>query len=267
MGRGPFKKKKSYTPRRQREREHNHWLSEGADGQDSLLLELDPYLYCLDQTISTIAASIWHKYEGEATNPFGMLVQSEGSVGWHIGYLSQKYNLYVHCEELDPVIEQAAERFGLQLISMENEHELLHGIEFFLYTRTLWTDTSSFSKAVHRAIDLRAPDGTICFALAAEGTRERPVLRWQDGSTNELHEICRDIELFAAEPPETFVIPLAETDPFEGLALSAFLKRNRDFFGRDVRDLLVRRMHEADFLDMFSREDGRSRCAVLLVAD
>ncbi|HQH27019.1 MAG TPA: hypothetical protein PLP17_06450, partial [Oligoflexia bacterium] len=48
-------------------------------------------------------------------------------------------------------------------------------------------------------------------------------------------------------------------------ALPAFLKRNRDFFGRNMREVFLERMQEADFKESFRPASAQTIWALALV--
>jgi hypothetical protein len=238
-------KTKPYSGRHREEGPPRHWLHEGSTGQESLLLELDPCLYALDQALATVAASVAHSVDHGEEKPYAVLVPPAQTVGWQLGFLSKNYNVYVWSETFDEVLGQAADRFGAQVIDGDLYAELEHEIDLFVYTDYSWRSARQFAQTIKETKKLLSVAGKACFAVSARGDGSLRQVNWQDGSGTSLSKIMQEGFPHVAPPEQLRKVCLSQLEP--NSILPAFLKRNRDFFGRNMREEFLERMQEMDF--------------------
>ena len=260
------KRKKTHNRRRPGSDDSGHWLNEGINGEESLLLELDPYLFACDQMLSTLSSSVAHRAETEAKGelPFAVLVPPEGSVGWQLGYLSKKFNVYIWADEGDDFLREAADQFGAKVISGDLETELTQPIELFLFTDD-WQTQSEFISSLREARDCLSICGTIGAVLKAKGLAVPERVCWADGDECGV-TVLQNGGLFPlTAPSELLYARLSDLRPSEGEAFKGFVKRNRPFFGKNLRELLLSRMEEPEFASTFRTAGLESAWVILSI--
>ena len=92
-----------------------HWLGEGLDGQESLFLELDPFVFRADATICQMARSIYFELTPQRERLSALLLPDGEAIGYHLGFLSSMYQVYLAIPEFDELREAAAEEFSFFL--------------------------------------------------------------------------------------------------------------------------------------------------------
>ena len=253
--------RKPYAGRHKEESEQRHWLEEGVAGQESLLLELDAWLYALDQPLAAIASGVAHACVPRQERPFAVFIPLYDTIGWQLASLSKHYNVYLWSENGDELLTRAANVFGAEIVDEDLLGQLEHEVDFFLCSNYVWTSEQTFKRAVRNARASLSREGRACFVLRGTGAGEDISVVWREGTSTALAEILAAEP--AALPPvaENRLIALKDADPVS--LLPAFLKRNRDFFGRNMRELFLQRMQEEDFGKPFERRSGE--WALLLV--
>ncbi len=233
-----------------------HWLGEGRGGQEALFLDLEPTQFFLDQTIASQAASLaraldvqaFHRSEKHSQRPFAVLVPPETSIGWQLGYLSKHYSVYASTQLDGLITDLASEHFGAQVIGSDFEQEVEHFVDFFLLANPFWQNWQSFRAWLRQLLPLLSDQGVLCAVLPCRIAEEDEVcILWEDASETPVCEgvIAGDTSLQA----ENVVFePYSEARARESERIASFLKRNRAFFGKNVRDLLLQRIHDEDFL-------------------
>lgn len=256
--------RKPETRRKEHDASENHWLQEGTAGQESLLLELDPFLFAADQTISTLSSSIAFNFEpDDYEKPFAVLVPPDGAIGWPLGYLSKHYNTYLALDDEDELACQAADRFNAKIIPVESRLEVEHDISFYLNTRLSWRDFAHLAQIARAAFQLLRDDGLACFVLPALKRGAKTLIQWGANEPTDFSLFSSAGVLSLPEPKQVHNCVLSEIDPIE--QLPHFLKRNREFFGRNTRELFLERMQEADFRDCFAKCAEDKLVAVVVV--
>ncbi|MCB0323233.1 MAG: hypothetical protein KDD69_06645 [Bdellovibrionales bacterium] len=252
-----------------------HWLGEGSAGQESLLLELEPIAYVLDQAVASISTAVAHRLSLRHEKPFAVLVPPAGSVGWQLGYLIKRFNVYLCADPTDDHSQEAADRFGAKLIRGEFDAELEHEIGFFLFGGAEWEDRNTFAFAVRQAQACTADDGIVSALLLGErtigasGACETRVL-WSDGSSSAMAELGGLSGFTLGVPISTHTVELTMANALDSGRMSAFLKRNRAYFGRETREMLANRIRDEDFCQHFQdvsvrhAQDTPTRLAILV---
>ena len=241
-----------------------HWLGEGSDGQESLLLDLDPYLFAADAVLCRAASTVAHRYDGDEKRPLAMLIPPRGTVSWHIGYLAKKFDLCLWIFEQDEIIEEAAEYFNASIFTGELPDGVAGTIDFLLLTEYSWNSVIEFSGAIRTAGSLLSDSGISCAVLRCWGDNDCPTINWGDGGRSGLRELILG-DIFHLPSPDGYtMISLPDVDPSQGHGVTDFLKRHRPFFGKNARELFFERMRDPDFCQFFSAgEDNRHAVAVL----
>ncbi len=233
--------------RSDREGDTRHWLGEGENGEDSLLLEFDPYLYVADAQLHRIIASAGHEASGGDARPFALYLPASDATGWHLATLSRYFRVSICASTEDPAQEIAADYFAARLCLGEIPEDLVGSCRLVLSTALEWEDLGHFVAAIRDLQQYLTSDGELCLVLPAYSEEGETFLRWRDGATP-LSSFTGG-GLFPLRPPTSATVtPLATVASGETEQLSNFLKRHRDFFGRSVRGNFLQRMEEPDFL-------------------
>ncbi len=233
--------------RNDREGETRHWLGEGENGEDSLLLEFDPYLYVADPQLHRIIASAGHEAAGGDARPFALYLPPHEATGWHIAALSRYFRVSICASTEDPAQEVAADYFAARLCLGEVPEDLVGGCRLVLSTSMEWEDLGHFVAAVRDLQQYLTADGDLCFVLPAYSEEGESFIKWRDGATPV--SLFTSGSLFPLRPAQSAITtPLATVAAGETEQLSNFLKRHREFFGRSVRGNFLQRMEEPDFL-------------------
>ena len=249
---------KPHAIRKRRERDNWHWLSSGLIGRQSLLLDIDAPLYAIDAHLSRLVASCAHTYDGNEERPFALFMPPVDQLGWQIDYLSKEYNVYLWS---DPSVDQLD---GAQLVSGDIEPQIDRWIDLFLTTEYRWLNEDEYTGYLREVLPMLSPEGSAACVLTAIGYEDSLELVWGDGSMTSLTE-------FVERPP--FAIPaptvsgkwcLSAIDPKEPDRMNAFLKRNRRFFGRDVRELLLDRLCDPEVASYFRADRDPALWVVVL---
>lgn len=246
-----------------------HWLGEGRGGQEALFLEVEPTQFFLDQIIASQAASLahsldvqaFHRHEKHSQRPFALLVPPETSIGWQLGYLSKHYSVY-DSTQLDGLItDRASEHFGAQIVGTDFEQEVEHFLDFCLLANPIWQSWGSFRLWLEQILSLLSDVGILFAVLPSRrSTKGESYILWEDGTESLVEEGL--IEGATALKAQTmFWEPFSESRAMESERIASFLKRNRAFFGKNVRDLLFQRIRDEDFLTEVNEEN---RGAMLL---
>ncbi len=241
---------KPHSGRHKEATEPNHWLGAGRAGQENLLLELDPKLYVLDQSLAALASAIYHSVALIEDKPYALFFSPGEAVGWQLGYLSKFFNVYVYTESADEVSTEAADRFEAKLLRGDFREELEHSIDLCISTSYAWSEPLHLGKMLKSVRQVLSPGGKCCFAFAAEGENENLEIIWGNGNRSCISNSTWREEICVPVPDNVELFCLSDFEP--EVLLPAFSKRNRDFFGKDMRDSFLQRMAEADFKAEFS---------------
>ena len=236
--------------------EGTHWLGAGVWGQESLLDEISPELYALDSWIASSSASHFHRGElnpdvSEQEKPFALLMPALDSIGWQLGYLSKHYRVYLRCSEDEDASLAAADCFNAMLFeSSESVASSLY-IDFALDTQTTWPSWDALAEHLAMYRSLLDEKARLYFVLAAEEREGILHLPWTEGGSTPLETVLscesngRPLGLGSGRIEQKICMP--SEDPHDPARLHGFLKRNREYFGRSIREQLVARLGEPDF--------------------
>lgn len=249
------KKRVHQRSRRGLEEVSRHWLNEGAAGQQSLFLELDPVLYALDPDIARLAVSRAHAYDGDERRPFAVLAPPSGSVGWQAGLFAKHFNLYLWAETQIEEFDAAVDYFGLEWV-IDLASRVTGIADFIAVTDRQWNTKRQLLTVAGQVAQALGPEGLACFALQAVLSPEELLFTWGDGTTSTIREICQALGAADAAVPLRSAIETAEVlarvDRFDRERVANFLKRHRDFFGREAHGFLAERLSDDDFVQAFT---------------
>ncbi|MFN8389103.1 MAG: hypothetical protein U0136_02290 [Bdellovibrionota bacterium] len=248
-----------------------HWLGEGIDGQESLFVELDPYLYRADRNLCQVIKFFFYELKDSgglsSDKPWALLCPAPDAVGWHVGVLAEFFQVSILAPERDELREQVAHRFHAELLDsgIPQGREGLY--QLLVHTDTEWEDLERFRASVRFARNAIAPDGRCSFVLRGEIRDEVASIQWGDGSVTELADLTEGRIFLLPTPVMSASLSLPEISPDNDEYLQAFLKRHRDYFGRAARGACLARMADDDFRQAFACEAGAYQAAFLLVWD
>jgi hypothetical protein len=254
-----LKNKTKKWKRFNKEDDLQHWLGQGSLGQESLFLELCPYLYILDQSIYKLAYQVASQHEIRGDKPVALIVSAQDTIGWQIGYISKLFDIYLCSSPDTPGLYEAANKFGGIVSSFDNVNEQA---DFYLHIDSKWenendfllTAKASFRKSINGAFVLK------CF-----GTENELEICWEDGSKTPLSEFLEPSGFFGFPRPD-YVLSrcLKDIALKENYGVSAFLKRNKAYFGKNARDYCFDRINDNDFRESFSDDLASCRWATLM---
>ena len=248
---GRMRRRGSEAVRVNPDRERWHWLEEGELGQDSLLLDVDPFLYAADATLCRIAGAAAYDDPGDPERPFALLIPPQDAIAWQQAVLGRRYRLAMWGDYEDPISEQAADQFKIHLFSDEPPEFLKSSCSLVLLTDSHWRSVDHLAQTLQTIDPYVATGGRVLLILRTELSPEGATVLFKEGSMP-LEKLLEQ-PLYpcfpepAAQPDEVITLPLHDLSRTGDDYLAAFLKRHRDFFGRSMRDGMLTRMSEQDF--------------------
>jgi len=199
----------------------HHWLGEGLEGQDTLISEIDADWYSADRQIYSLSQSVFHQIDKRADTPHACIWTAEDSIPWHIGWLSNSFRTVVVSDSVDPILESYCVEFRTGMIHPEDIHQSLGMIDFFLFFPKVFSDLTELLNAQQFIEPL-------------------------------LTEVGVGVVLTTTPVFVSSGIEFLETPSFTGqpeFGASEFSKRNRDFFGKGAKELIVRRLYQHEVYD------------------
>lgn len=249
--RSPHHVRRGNASRVNSDRERWHWLEEGELGQESLLLDLDPFLYAADATICRLAGAAAYDDPGDPERPFGLLVPPHDAIAWQQAVLSRRYRLAVWGDHEDPISEQAADQFKIHLFSADPPEFLQSACSLVLLTDSQWRSAEHLAETLQELDQYVGAGGRLILLLRTELTPDGVTVLFRDGPL--ALDRLLELPLFPpfpstpTAPSEQITLPLHDLSRSGDDYLAAFLKRHRDFFGRSMRDAMLTRLSEQDF--------------------
>jgi hypothetical protein len=252
--------------RSDKEDQTRHWLGEGYSGQEALLLDLDPYLYAIDQALCHRISQTSHDKYSVRPSTTALLIPPSGAVYWQISYLSQRFELSVWADSSDTLVQSAADHFDVELFSGDIPSIVNGKIGLVVNADFTWNSRAQFLSEIRQLASTVSDGGELIVVMP--GLQDGSVIniRWRDDSVSELNQLLEMRGLLGLELPQTiFTQRLNEFDYQNADYLSAFLKRHRLFFGRNARDLFLARMRESDFSQLLRSSAGNESTVAVMV--
>ena len=254
-------RRKPHSGKRIRPSDVRHWLDEGVAGQESLRLELDPFLYAADAAVYRIASSVAHRNRDKNARPVALFVPACGGIGWQLGFLSQHYDVVLICDDADAITVAAAEHFNVELCNGAVPSHFESVGSFYLMTKLRWGSSSELIDELRDAESWLHPGGVVAAVFLAKEEGEGPEICWADGSSVPVKQFANGEVFRLPKPSAVQSVALPSVNPCDGALVSKFLKRNRAYFGRGVRELFLERASDPDFSEPFGY-DGSINWAV-----
>lgn len=251
-------------PARQRGKDTSseHWMGLGQFGQDALLHDFDPTLYALDQALNSAAVSQFHRLGRREERPLALIVPPEDSLIWHVGRISELFQVGLWQLEPDPVIDDILNRFGASLVQgpLADLPELLALVILLQHD---WVHAGAWLHTVQTCAESLEEEGMLLALLKVRAQGDSGLVQWQDGSETNVADLQNDLcqEFKSVDNRRVELTPKILSDDEY---LSEFLRRHRSFFGRNARELCLARMSEDDFAPLF--RDG-SHQALLFICE
>jgi hypothetical protein len=239
-----------------------HWLGEGEVGQDYLIGEVEPFLYTADGQLCSAVASHAHRSGAGRGSKRSLFIPPVGGAFWPVGYLSKWFSIVIWTELEDEATLQIAEQFGAQLYAGEHPLEFGDEAEIILCTELQWQSSFDLATAVRSYRSLLSADGVLILAIPFQVTAEERlgIVTFADGSTTAVNELQQG-RVFGVESPNYFdSVLLRRDDVLDTDQMGNFLKRHREYFGKNARLLLEMRINETDFNRWLTGEYGVSVC-------
>lgn len=257
-------KRKSLQVRR-RDEDRGHWLGAGLAGQDSLLFDLDPYLYAADSVLSKTISQVAHHYDGENGKALIAICPAPETLPWHSAYLRSHCDVCICAPVDDPLLEFVEESFNVTIFSESVPHSLQGQADIVLFTEAHWKNLSTLEESLHIAEELLADDGRALFVLQASGEEPNLTLSWDDPYCETVADLVASRIFSKFKIAFETVVPLATLNAQRDFGVGEFAKRHKDFFGKNARELCLSRVYEEDFQREIA--DSLDRHAVVLTVE
>jgi len=239
---GKTGKKKGFF-RRESSRESEHWLGHGIDGLDALLFDLDPYLFALDQSICRLAQQTAYsgaeRYrENPGERPKAAILLGYDLNPWIVAFLSEKFDVALVSDYVDPIVEETAEHFNAILLDTDAFLNLEPVFDFVLRFECSRGIDAELVRTASEVVDLILPGGIALFpTIPDESIASEKRGNWIASSLG-----FRDFSEVALES-----VSLGEIKALPDYGATEFAKRHKAFYGKAARDLCLKRIYERDF--------------------
>lgn len=247
--------KKTEWVRESKDEQLSHWLGEGMIGQDDLFFDLQPHLCAVDALICKQIVQLGYQMEHALCEPAAVLVPPKESLSWFVPHLVDHFEVFLWTDELDEALDNLVQHFNVEIFSGEVP-ERIWPVGYVLCLDTEWDGPDNFFSGVEEVVPCLAEDGIATFVLQVLGKEDECKIFWNEENSTPYHQFIHEQPCAASHEmfqSELFSIP-------QGLALpqnsvSEFLKRHRSYFGKNARELCIRRMNEIDFCNIATDEE------------
>ena len=231
----------------------NHWLGEGSDGQDALFVEVEPGLLTIDHALCKFASQFANAYDGYHTKPLSVLVPPQDAVGFHLGFLHERFDVWLWSANSDDLLESAADHFNAQVIANDLPGSLLGSVDLFVYTDSRWDSAQKFAEELLEISAFLSEAGQCAAVLPVIIESGEGRILWGVDSTTSVADFIKSGVFRLESPSASTVVPFKAINTDPSLTASAFVKRHRGFFGKNSEAFCAARFREQDFLE--SAED------------
>ena len=243
-------KRKPFSGKHNPPKEQSHWLREGRIGQETLFEELDPYFYAIEQSLASRAASII-KDRRKSDYPSALLISDSENLGLYIQYVIKHYQCFSWLNAADDFAARACEYFNVQMILGDPARSGFEGFDLILVSNMQHEDQLAFSQLICESRDYLNDGGRLYVLLCGGEINGQKYIQWTDSSCVQLEDFMHG-HIFQLSAPHTAqVLTLRKIDRFDAARVHAFLKRNREYFGKNTREIMLQRLREEDFCAAF----------------
>ncbi len=253
------KTKKRFLSKLRPGKERQHWLGHGVDGQETLLIDLDPYLYVLDSYICKVSQQIAFSEDLRISKlskerPKAAIILGEELNPWSIGYLSDRFDVVLVTDFIDPIIEETANRFNAIILDEEKFFELEPVFDFVLFFNCSAEIDGKLAKSAFDISHVLSTSGVALFPIInSENSSPETRVAWIASSLG-FREFS-EIEIYQTNFTELKKLP--------DFGVLEFSKRHKNFYGKEARDLCLKRLYEDDFQEAVNND---KRTIELIVA-
>lgn len=238
------------TQRRESTRNAEHWLGFGIDGQDALLLDLDPYLYVLDSLICRIAQqtafTVDERFRSEPSErPKAAILLGYDLNPWTVGFLSERFDVALVSDYVDPIVEETADRFNAVLFDDETFYSLEPVFDFVLRFECTQAIDGELLRTASELSNVLLPGGRALFPISIkDGKTGEQRAQWIKSSLGFREYTTVDVERASFQ----------EIKNLPDFGVGEFARRHRAFYGKEARDLCLKRIYERDFQAVIESE-------------
>lgn len=256
------------------ETQHKHWLGVGSAGPESLLEDLDPTLYSIDALLCGVVTGLLSKGRIGAGRPAAALLQPHNVVLWQMGFINERFDLWVGVSDEDEYLTQVTSALGVELFTWPIPRELYRELSLVVMLGLAWAAPTDFREFVVEVRRNLAEDGRVLVVLPVQseavlGDRDDTAWRasrvvWGDGSATKIDAMLSG-DIFGLEAATWCGgVSLGSVGRLHEFGVSEYLKRHRSFFGKGAREITLARMRETDFSGPLRSKDADRNGAVLL---
>jgi hypothetical protein len=226
-----------------------HWLREGLSGQNSLLAEVDPFLFLADPIFSKNASQISYHYDGDELRPQSFVLLPKDSLPWHLGFLSEKFALTAIVESHDELLDVVAEQFNFSIADYDfaANRDGRPGIDFITRPAVYWESVEELYECLKLIQNAVASGGRSCLFFEGQRIANEDYLLI-GGSEQILIKELLALPLCAEFAKiETEIIPIERFREESQFRVSEFNQKHKNYFGRGARELIMARIYEQDW--------------------
>ena len=240
------KTRKKFLSKLRPQRHAEHWLGHGIDGQEALLFDLDPYLYAFDAQICKISQQIAFSKDERALKsskerPKAAIILGDELNPWSVGFLSEKFDVVLVTNFIDPIVEETADHFNAIILDEEKFYELEPVFDFILFFNCCSKLDREVIKNAVEVTNILAPGGVALFPSRTTQILTAEVRASWLSTTLGFKEF-ESIDVWQTSFSELLKIP--------EYGVGDFAKRHKSFYGKEGRDLCLKRIYEDDFQDV-----------------
>jgi len=240
------KSKKKFLTKLRPQKQSEHWLGHGLDGQEALLFDLDPYLYALDAHICRVSQQIAFSTDARVSKPSkerpkAAIILGDELNPWSIGFLSEKFDLVLVTDFIDPIVEETADHFNAIILDEEKFYNLEPVIDFALFFNCSAELGRDLIKSAFDITNILAIGGVALFP-----TRTTEIL----GAEVRANWLSTTLGFKEFDSIEVFQTSFSELLKTPDYGVGEFAKRHKSFYGKEARDLCLKRIYEDDFQEV-----------------
>lgn len=208
---------------------------------------MDEVGFITDSAVCRKVQFFGQRYHGPKERPLAAYIPPPGTVGWQLPLLAERYDVAIISDEIDPLLERAAERFDAAAYASSLPSTLEGHVDFAVMTFRDWHSPGAFFSSLNH-VSAWLAEGGVMLAVVAAKTREgaRVLCRSTDNNGSLITELHRGVRP-QLELHETLTLEIAPARRQLEQEMDEFLRRHQSFFGRNVREYLEERMRAPDF--------------------
>jgi len=235
-----------------------------VEEQQSLFLELDPYIYRADQVLLQTLKSFAFEQRFGSERGRIILLPPPDAVGYQVGVLSEMFDTALFASDPDGLHDEITRRFRVELIEDRIPPGRFGTFDAVVYTTYAWEALQDFTEAVLTSFTLTAPNGLAAFVLPGMLTTAGASVLWKDGTETDASQFEHGTIFRLPGVSGLEIIPFSEISMLEDDYLRRFLKRHRSYFGKAALGAALERMRDPDFTSTLTEPESSQRCAIIM---